>query len=254
MTLLIGFHASHYRNFKHFYQDHVCLYWRAFFPQLVSYNRFVEMIPTVLLPLCAYLKSRFDAPTGLSYIDSTTLAVCGVKRISRNRVFSQTAKLGKSSMGWFFGFKLHLIINEKGGLLAVKITTGNEDDRSPVREMTEQLTGKLFGDKGYLSQQLFEDLLQRGLHLVTTIKKNMKNRLMPLIDKILLRKRSVIETVNDQLKNISQIEHTRHRSPINCMVNIVCGLIAYTFQDKKPQISGVEKIFQQTNSSLLLVA
>jgi len=229
MTLLICFHASHYRNFKHFYQDPVSVYWREFFPRLVSYNRLVEMTPTVLLPLWAYLKSRLDTPTGISYVDSRKVAVCGTKRISRNRVFSDTAKLGKSSMGWFFGFKLHLIINEKGGLLAVKITTGNEDDRSPVRAMTEGIRGQLFGDKGYLSHQLFEDLLQRGLQLITTIKKNMKNRLMPLVDKILLRKRSIIETVNGQLKNISPIEPTRHRSPFNFMVNIVCGLIAYNF-------------------------
>jgi hypothetical protein len=142
------------------------------------------------------------------------------------------ANLGKSSLGWYFGFKLHLIINEFGEILSFIITPGNVDDRKPVPEMTKKLFGKLFGDRGYISQELFELLLKKNLQLITTIKKNMKNRLMPLIDKILLRKRSLIETVNDQLKNISQIQHTRHRSVGNFMVNVIAGLIAYTYQEK----------------------
>ena len=139
-------------------------------------------------------------------------------------------------MGWFFGFKLHLVINECGELLAVQLTPGNIDDRQPVPSLTRQLVGKLFGDKGYISAALFENLWSHGLQLVTHIRRNMKNALMPLIDKILLRKRSLIETVNDQLKNISQIEHTRHRSPVNFMVNLIAGLIAYTHQPKKPSL------------------
>ncbi len=103
--------------------------------------------------------------------------------------------------------------------------------------MTKSLWGKLFGDRGYISQQLFELLFKKGIQLVTKLKKNMRNRLMSLMDKILLRKRSIIETVNDQLKNISQIEHSRHRSIPNFMVNLVAGLIAYTYQDKKPSLN-----------------
>ena len=129
-----------------------------------------------------------------------------------------------------------MIINEKGGLLAVKVTAGNVDDRTYVSEMSSEIFGKIFGDKGYISKKLFEELFERGLQLITTVKKNMKNKLMPMIDKVLLRKRSIIETVNDQLKNISQIEHTRHRSVMNFMVNLLCGLLAYTFQEKKPCI------------------
>lgn len=139
-------------------------------------------------------------------------------------------------MGWFFGFKLHLVINECGELLAVQLTPGNTDDRRPVTEMAKRLFGKLFGDKGYISSDLFDQLWNGGLQLVTHIRHNMKNALMPLIDKILLRKRSLIETVNDQLKNISQVEHTRHRSPVNFMVNLIAGLIAYTHQPKKPSL------------------
>jgi len=243
MTILIYFHASNYRNFKAFYIEHICAHLSSMFPKLLSYNRFVEIMPTVLLPLCAYLNNRMDDPTGIAYIDSTKLEVCGKKRMSRNKVFSGLGKIGKSSMGWFFGFKLHLIINERGGLLATRITAGNVDDRAPVAKMTEGLEGKLFCDKGYISKNLFDELIQRGLQLVTSIKKNMKSKFMPMMDKILLRKRSIIETVNDQLKNISQIEHTRHRSIFNFMSNVVCGLIAYTFQEKKPSIQAAPQDF-----------
>jgi hypothetical protein len=195
-----------------------------------------------------------DDPTGISYLDSTKLEVCGKKRMTRNKVFSGFGKIGKTTMGWFFGFKLHLITNEEGGLLAVKITPGNVDDRVPVPEMTLEIQGKLFGDKGYISQKFFDELFQRGLHLITTVRSNMKNKLMPIIDKVLLRKRSIIETINDQLKNISQIEHTRHRSIFNFMINLLCGLIAYTFQEKKPRIQGIEKLRPDIRSEVILLA
>lgn len=209
---------------------------KCYFPRLVSYTRFVELTPLVLAPLCLYLDSRKGNITGISFVDSSAIKVCGSKRMSRNKVFKNIAKMGKSTMGWFFGFKLHLIINDIGELLSFRITVGNVDDRTPVKSMAKGLWGKLFGDKGYISGKLFDELFVSGLHLVTGIKKNMKNRLMPIMDKILLRKRSLIETVYDQLKNISQIEHTRHRSIANFMVNLVCGLIAYTWQEKKPRI------------------
>ena len=139
-------------------------------------------------------------------------------------------------MGWFFGFKLHIVINDKGELMAFKVTPGTTDDRVPVDELTQTLKGKLFGDRGYISQKLFDQLYQRGLQLITRIKKNMKNKLMPMIDKLLLRKRAIVESVNDQLKNISQIEHSRHRSVSNFMVNLVGGLAAYALQPKKPSL------------------
>lgn len=193
-------------------------------------------MPSALGLLCAYLRSRFGTCTGIGFVDSTALAVCGNKRIRRNRVFRGLAKIGKTTMGWFFGFKLHLVINECGELLGVQMTPGNVDDRVPVPHLTQRLFGKLFGDKGYILGELFAELWDRGLQLVTHVRRNMTNRLMPLRDKILLRKRSLIETVNDQLKNISQIEHTRHRSPTNFLVNQVAGLIQYTHQPKKPSL------------------
>lgn len=151
-------------------------------------------------------------------------------------VFKGLVKWGKNSVGWHFGFKLHLIINDCGELLAFSLTPANVDDRKPVPDMTKDLVGKLFGDRGYISQKLFEELYERGLQLVRKSKKKMKNRLVKLIDKILLRKRAVIESVNDHLKNICQIEHSRHRSPFNFLVNLIAGLAAYTYLPKKPSI------------------
>lgn len=252
MTILIYFHSSNYRNFKAFYLEYVCNHLVDFFPGLLSYTRFVAITSSVLTQLCAYLKSRLDEPTGISYIDSTKIAVCGNKRIVRNKVFSNIAKVGKTTMGWFFGFKLHLLVTEQGGLLAVKVTPGNVDDRNPVAEMCQNIFGKLFGDKGYISKNLADSLFEDGVQLITTVRSNMKNRLMPVIDKILLRKRSIIETINDQLKNISQIEHTRHRSVWNFMVNVICGLLSYSFRDKKPCIKGIEPIYKNVSEKLLL--
>ena len=236
MTILIHFHQSHYRDFKAYYTQHVCEHMRSEFPTLVSYTRFVELIPSALPALCLYLRVRFGQVTGVAFIDSTPLSVCHNRRIGRHRVFAEMATRGKSSMGWFYGFKLHLIVNDQGELLAVQLTPGNIDDRKPVPQMTKKLWGKLVGDRGYLSQALFEQLFARGLQLITPIRKNMKNRLVVLEDKLLTRKRFVIETIVDQRKNISRIEHTRHRSSTNFIVNLIAGLIAYTWQPKKPSL------------------
>ena len=139
-------------------------------------------------------------------------------------------------MGWFYGVKLPLGVNDQGELLAVLLSPGNTDDRQPLAQLSKELFGKLFGDKGYLSQALFEELFARVLELITPIRKNMKNALMKLEDKLLLRKRYIIETILDQLKNISQIEHSRHRKPANFAVNLIAGLIAYQLQPKKPSL------------------
>jgi len=129
-----------------------------------------------------------------------------------------------------------LIINDQGELLAFQITPGNTDDRVPVPTLTQNLWGRLFGDKGYISKKLWQELWSNNIKLITPFKKNMNNQLVELWEKLMLRKRSLIETVNDQLKNISQIVHSRHRSVKNFMVNLVAGLIAYTFQAKKPSL------------------
>jgi transposase len=238
ITILIHFHQSHYRNFKAYYTEYVLVRLSREFPGLVSYNRFVEFIPSVLLVLCVYLRtSCLGTCTGISFMDSTALAVCKNPRIHSHKVFAGLAQRGKTSTGWFFGFKLHLIFNDRGELLNLLLTPGNVDDRKPVPKMVRKLFGKLFADKGYISKTLRDELLRTfHVQLVTGVRSNMKNALMPLMDKLLLRKRAIIETIIDQLKNISQIEHSRHRSPANFLVNLICGLIAYCRQPKKPSL------------------
>jgi Transposase DDE domain len=237
MTIVILFQASQYRNFKTYYTQYVSAFYRKEFPGLVSYSRMVELQRETALPLTAFLHSRFGRCTGVSFVDATSIAICHNRRIGSNKVFRGAAKRGKTSVGWFYGFKVHLVINDVGELLGVMITAGNVDDRKPVPTMTKKVVGKLFGDRGYISQKLFEELYERGLQLITKLKKNMKNKLMPMIDKLLLRKRALIETVNDQLKNICQLEHTRHRSKVNFLVNLLAALIAYTYQEKKPSLN-----------------
>ena len=239
ITIMIHFHQSHYRDFKAYYLEHVCKTLAGEFPGLVSYPRFVELIPSVLAEMTGYLHSRLGKTRGVAFIDSTPLVVCHNKRIFHHKVFDGLAARGKNSMGYFFGFKLHLLVNDQGELLAFTLTPGNVDDRKPVPTLTKHLWGKLFGDKGYQSQPLLAQLLDRGLQLLTPPKKRKQQteaRLLPLLDKLLARKRSIIETINDQLKNVSQIAHTRHRSPTNFVANLVAGLLAYTFQAKKPAI------------------
>ena len=239
MTILIHFHQSHYRNFKAYYCEHVVPHLHQEFPGLVSYTRFVDFIPSALLPLCAYFRQTcLGDCTGVSFIDSTSLDVCLNQRIASHKVFAGLAARGKTSKGWFFGFKLHLVINDRGELLNVLLTPGNVDDRKPVPKLVRKLFGKMFGDKGYISQPLCELLRQTfGIQFVTKLKSNAKNRLpMPFMDRILLRRRAIIKSVIDQLKNISQIEHSRHRSVTSFLVNLLCGLIAYARQPKKPSL------------------
>ena len=245
MTILILFHSGHYRDLKHYYINHVKKHMKNEFPQTVSYNRFVELQKKVVVKLAIFLKMFYLGKcTGISYIDSTPIRVCHIKREKQHKVFKEFAQKGQCSLGWFYGFKLHLIINDKGEILDFIITPGNIDDRKPLSDMNlhKRIFGKLFGDKGYISKDLFEQLFIDGVHLITKIKKNMKNSLMLLQDKIALRKRALIETVNDELKNICQVEHTRHRSFDNFITNLLSGLIAYSFFDKKPSINLQEDI------------
>lgn len=237
MTILVHFHQSHYRSFKSYYTRHVLVYLRREFPGLVSYNRFVELMPRALVGLAAYLRCCFGHCSGITFIDSTPLTVCRNQRIRQHKVFAGLTARGKNSMGWFYGFKLHLTANDQGELLGIHLTPGNVDDRRPVPLLAKGLFGKLIGDKGYISQkltaQLFEDL---GLHLITFLRSNMNGRILHAHDRNLLRKRAIMETINDQLKNISQIEHSRHRSPVNFVINLFAGLIAYCHQPKKPSL------------------
>ncbi len=240
ISICLLFHLSGFRCFKHFYLFYVQRHMQGEFPKTVSYNRFVELTQEVLMPMAMFLKTCcLGTCTGISFVDSTPIRVCHNKRIKRNKVFKGMAKVGKSTMGWFYGFKLHIVINDKGEILNFAITQANVDDGEPLKNegFLKAVFGKLFADKGYISEKLANILFVGDIHLVTSIRNNMKNSLMTMNDKIMLRKRSVIETVNDELKNICQVEHSRHRSFTNFTANLIAGLIAYSFLPKKPSIS-----------------
>jgi len=238
ITIILLFQQSPCKNFKYFYNSYLALY-KDEFPAMPSYERFIALMPRSMSFMILLLYSLLTPPctSDIHFIDSTSLAVCSNKRISRNKVFKGLAQIGKTTKGWFFGFKLHVIIDEKGNLIRVKLTAGNKDDRSVVKQMTDNIFGFLFGDKGYISKDLFMELYNRGLKLVTGIKSNMKNMLMNLREKIMLRKRSLVETVFDYLKNKFAIEHTRHRSPTNAFIHIISTLIHYQLKPTKPSIT-----------------
>ena len=240
MLIMILFHDSNYRCLKHFYQERVCKHLRHLFPKVVSYNRFVELEREVAVPLALFIKKvLLGKCTGISFVDSTPLRVCRNQRIHIHKTFKGIAQRGKCSMEWFFGFKLHLICNEKGELLNFMITPGDIDDREPLKyeAFMEFIYGKLVGDKGYIGKELFQRLFVNGIQLVTKLKSNMKGALMSVSDKLLLRMRAIIETVNDELKNIAQVEHSRHRCFDNFIVNMLGAIAAYCCYPKKPCIN-----------------
>ena len=265
MVIMILFHDSGYRCLKHFYIEKVCRHMRHLFPKVVSYNRwssesrsqtcldyaesrqrktivnrFVELEKEVAIPLALFIKKvLLGKCTGISFVDSTPLRVCRNQRIHIHKVFKGIAQRGKCSMGWFFGFKLHLICNERGELLNFMIPPGDVDDRKPLeyKAFVEFIYGKLVGDKGYISKNLFQRLFVDGIQLITKLKNNMKGTLMSVSDKLLLRKRAIIETVNDELKNIAQVEHSRHRCFDNFIVNLLGAIAAYCMFPKKPCIN-----------------
>ena len=249
MTIMVLFQLSGIRCFKWFYNQYLTKHLSDDFPDLVSYNRFVELKKKALLPMALFAKTcALGECTGISFMDSTPLRVCKNKRIFNHKVFKDIATRGKSTMGYFYGFKLHLVINELGQILDFQITQANVDDRTPVKgNLLKRIWGKLYADKGYVSQKLGELLFSDGIHFITGIRKNMKNCLMTLRDKIMLRKRSIIETINDQLKNICMIEHSRHRSFHNFINNILAGIIAYSFLPKKPNVKFYEFNPNQSN-------
>jgi len=236
MTITIYFHHSKFRTFKDYYEILMSGSLRKYFPGLPSYSRFISLMKRGVFPLFVFLQGLLGKCDGLSFIDSTILTVCHVRRISSHRVFRKMAKRGKTSTGWFFGFKLHLVINDRGEILAFMFTSGNVDDRKPVPFLLEGFQGKCIGDKGYLSNKLFAELWEKGVQLVTRLRKGMHNKLMSFWDRLLLRKRGLIESVHHRLKNGCQIEHHRHRSPWNFLVNLLSGLICYCQDPRKPSL------------------
>ena len=234
MTIGMAFHLSGYKTFKQYYHQLVLAHWQSYFPHLVSYAHFVQLQKQAILPLYAFLWSEsIGERQGLSFIDSFKLAVCHNRRIFSHKVFDGLAARGKTSVDWFYGFKLHLSINTKGELLGFALSAGNTDDRNRaiIQQLTHFLEGILVGDKGYISKALTEELAQKGVHLLTKIKSNMKNALLDPVHKLFLKKRALSESVIDRIKETTSIEHSRHRSPLNFLVNTFASLAAYSFID-----------------------
>jgi IS5 family transposase len=236
MTILLLFHRSNYRTFKHFYLNYVKVNLNYLFKNLVNYSRFIQLTSEAFFPIFCFIKENQGICEGILFIDSTMLTVCHIKRASSHRTFSKEAKWGKTTTGYFFGFKLHLVINHRAEIVAFKLTSGNTDDRKHVPEMLKNMKGKAYADRGYISEKLYKSLLKQGIKLITKIRKNMKNKMMLLKDKIMLRKRAIIESVNNLLKSSCQIEHHRHRSKWNFLSNLMAGLANYCLNPNKPRL------------------
>ena len=232
MTILIAYHQSGFTCFKYFY-FHLLEAQAHLFRGLVHYDHFVSLIKRAFPALVCFIKSLEGKATEYQFIDSTAITVCHIRRTNSHKVFKGLATKGHTSTGWFFGFKLHLILNTKGDIVRMLITPGNTSDLEPVPRLTEGLFGKLIGDKGYLSKVVFEELFERRLTLITKIRKNMKNRLMEFQDKLMLRKRGFIETVIGSIKALNTFVHHRHRSPINAFCHLLAGLINYQIRTDK---------------------
>lgn len=248
MTILLLFHGSGYGCLKHFYLDHVCKHMRHLFPKVVSYNRFVELQKRAVIKLAVFVKTILMGKcTGISFIDSTPVRVCKNQRILQHKTFKGITQRGKCSMGWFFGFKLHIICNEMGEIVNFMFTSGNPDDWDPlkVERFTEELYRKIIANWGYISKDRFCKLFINGIQLITKLKNKMKDSLMSVAYKVLLRKRAIIESVNDKLKNMAQIEHSRHRSLHNFVNNIMAGIAAYSFFPKKPMLQFEREVDKQ---------
>jgi hypothetical protein len=256
MTIVIFYHVAGFKCFKYFYQQGILKTWKSYFPDAVSYNRFIELKKEVNLALFFFIHYfGLGKQTGSYYVDSTKLQVCDNHRIHSHKVFKDIAARGKTSTGWFYGLKLHVIINEQGELMSVCFSSGNVSDNNPAVVQTLcnliEEGGKIFADAGYVSKTLFEMLYEQGLHLITKIRKNMKNKLMLLQDKLLLKRRSLVETVFDLLKNWMDLWHTRHRSIDNAFNNMIACLAAYNFLDNKPCINLKKREFMLSLNNII---
>jgi hypothetical protein len=255
ITIVIPFHLKKYRCLKHFYTMYVQNHMQVNFPKALTYNRFMELHQKALMPMAVFLQlCCLGKCIGVSFIDSTPIRVCHIRREFQHKNFKGLATKGQCSMGRCFGFKLHIVINDKGEILDFLFTQGNVDDREPLKN--KNFHDKIFRnwlETVYISKTLFDELFIDGIHLISKIRKNMKNSLMLLQDKNLLRKRALIETINDELKNICQIEQTWYRNFENFLPNLFSGLIAYSFLDKRPRLNLKEIIVQRQICTLILL-
>ncbi|MBP6892610.1 IS982 family transposase [Candidatus Babeliales bacterium] len=236
-TIAIYYHYSGYKNFKNYYEKKVKIHLKNEFPTAPSYSRIVELKQNIFWFLALFSQAVTSSCTGISIVDSTSLQVCHPRRIYRHKIFKGIAERGKTSIKWFFGFKLHMTINQFGEIISFFITPGNVSDgnQDVLDKITKDMFGKLLADKGYLGR--FKDLYERGITIIHGLRSNMKNQLMSLFDKLLLRQRGIIETVFGILKESFNLEHSRHRSIKGFFINIFTTLIAYAFRPKKPTIN-----------------
>lgn len=241
MTILIAYHKSGMSCFKYFYLN-LLKNKDKLFSYLVHYDRFISLIKLAFPALVCFLKTLEGVITEYMFVDATPMAVCHNLREKRHKVFKGLAKKGKTSTGWFFGFKLHFILNTFGEIVSMSVTGGNVNDRSPVMGLVKGITGKLIGDKGYISKKLSAELFEQKVTLITKIKKNMKNILMDMTDKMMLMKRCFIETVFSSIKSLNTLIHSRHRSPINAFSHLFAGLINYQIRTDKPSLDQLLKL------------
>lgn len=238
-TILVGYHLSGYKCFEYYYRECILKTYLNCFPKAPSYGRFVYhtvwVLPLLLLLLL--FKCAQSLRSGYYFIDSKKLEVCHLRREREHKVFKGIARKGKGSMGWFYGLKLHLVINHLGEIVSFLITPAStaDNNHSVLRWLLAGLKGKCCGDKGYLTT-LFEHFYTEGLQLLTKPKKNMK--LLPAFreDIKLLKQRPLIESVNDILATVCNVEHSRHRNPWHGMASILSALIAYQYIEQKPHL------------------
>lgn len=229
-TIIVCYHLSGYRNFEYYYKQVILDKYKSYFPTSLSYSRFVSLIPRALpvIALWSLHSCAKSLNTGYYFIDSKKLQVCHLRREKSHKVFKDYARKGKTSTGWFYGLKVHLVINHLGQIVSFVFTPGNVADNNQklLQQLVDNLKGYLVGDKGYYTK-LFQIFYENGLHLILKPKKKMKA--LPVEQKLvfLSKKRAVIESVNDILMTVCDIEHTRHRSPINGICQMVASIIAY---------------------------
>ncbi len=242
-AIAIAYHQSTHKCFKFYYQEEILGNLISFFPSAISYERFVSIQHRVLPFLVAFLKTtRLCSPTDANYIDASKLEICHLMRVASNKVFKGQAKYGRTIMGRFYGYKFHLIINHLGEIVNVIFSKGNvaDNNKKMLREITEDFTGLLIGDKGYITT-IKDELLENGINLVTKPRKNMKPvKHTPQVE-YYKKHRGLIETTNGLLKEKANIQHTRHRSTANFEINLWAAIIAYTYNEKLPSIKTYKK-------------
>ena len=213
------------------YCGYVRQYCRREFPGLPSYERFIVIMKRAILPMLIFTQLHTGKSTGVYYVDSSCLPVCHLKRSRRHKTFEEIAEYGRTSVGWFFGLKMHIVVNNQGQLMVFKITQGNKHDVGEVVSLLEGLSGLSFGDKGYIGKKIFEELLSKGMKLITRKRKNMKQNVpLSAYEKQLLNQRGIVETVIGHLKHHYQIWHSRHRSVFNAMTHLTAALTAYVIE------------------------